>query len=234
MEDKREPEDKKDNQGDEEEQEKPNNNNEKSKDEEETKGKIGKSGEASKNNKEISDHLMEMEKNLKAKTEEAKDYKERMLRIAAEFDNYKKRVQVDLSNANSLGKQEVIKKLLPVIDEFELALKAVEKSDNKEVKEGIEMVYKNIMDTLRKEGLQEIASTGKYDPYMHDIAAIKDSDEPDGNILQVITKGYKFNNNIIRPASVIISKKENISKEDKKEDEKSEDGKNSEDNTKQN
>ncbi|ASI13516.1 molecular chaperone GrpE [Candidatus Mancarchaeum acidiphilum] len=178
------------------------------KDVKESRNEENKSEETSEGNKG-DNHLVEVEEDLKARTEEVKEYKERMLRMAAEFDNYKRRVQVDLNNANSLGKLDVVKKLLPVIDEFELALKAVEKSNDKEVKEGIEMLYKNIMNILKKEGLEEIQSTGKYDPYLHDIAVVKESNDPDGHILQVISKGYKFNGNVIRPASVIISKKEN-------------------------
>ncbi|MCL4373867.1 MAG: nucleotide exchange factor GrpE [Candidatus Marsarchaeota archaeon] len=147
----------------------------------------------------------------------AAEMKERLLRLAAEFDNYKKRARNDIEAAKETGKVELVRDLLPVLDEFELAIMAINSSAHTggnsstdaedAVVKGVEMVYSNMMDTLKKEGLEEIKADGKFDPYVHEIIMVKESNSDDGMILDVVKKGYKMNSKLIRPASVIISKK---------------------------
>ncbi len=155
------------------------------------------------------------------KNEKKEDYaelKERMLRLAAEFDNYKKRVKNDLDNARGIGKAELVASMLPILDEFELALLSVNGSDNKSLTKGIEMVYSNFVGMLKKEGLKEMETNGKFDPYKHEIVMAKiDAKRKPGTILEVTKKGYTFNGIVLRPASVIISKEENQINDDKNE-----------------
>ncbi len=155
------------------------------------------------------------------KNEKKEDYaelKERMLRLAAEFDNYKKRVKNDLDNARGIGKAELAASMLPILDEFELALLSVNGSDNKSLTKGIEMVYSNFVGMLKKEGLKEMETNGKFDPYKHEIVMAKiDAKRKPGTILEVTKKGYTFNGIVLRPASVIISKEENQINDDKNE-----------------
>ena len=132
------------------------------------------------------------------------ELKERMLRMAAEFDNYKKRTKADIEGAKALGKAEAIKEILPVLDEFELAMLSISKADPALVK-GIEMVFSNLVETLSKEGLKEIETDGAFDPYKHEIVLTMKSDRKPGTILQVTKKGYTINGILIRPASVIIA-----------------------------
>ncbi len=153
------------------------------------------------------------EKDNDVKEEEAEskkedeDYKERMLRIAAEFDNYKKRVRNDVDNAKIIGKAEMIKRLLPVLDEFELALIHSTESGDKSLIKGIEMVYSNLVDALKKEGLSEMKTNGVFDPYKHEIILTReDGKKKPGTILEVTKKGYMLGDIILRPASVIIAK----------------------------
>lgn len=163
---------------------------------------------------EVAEDDEEIHEDETPKVNEAQDnnyaeLKEQMLRLAAEFDNYKKRVKKDIDNAENLGKAALIKDMLPVIDEFELAILAINDSKDKHVAKGIEMLYSNLMDTLKKEGLSEIEADGVFDPYRHEIMMAKESDEKEGTILEVVKKGYMFGDRLIRPASVIVSKKEN-------------------------
>ena len=133
--------------------------------------------------------------------------KERMLRLAAEFDNYKKRVKVDIEKAQMTGKAEMLKNMLPVLDEFEIAMISVGSVQDKSVAKGIEMVYANLQDALEREGLTELDTDGMYDPYKHEIVVSRaDSKKKPGTILEVVKKGYTFNGIMLRPASVIISK----------------------------
>ncbi|MEM0149943.1 MAG: nucleotide exchange factor GrpE [Candidatus Micrarchaeaceae archaeon] len=151
------------------------------------------------------------------KTEDYEELKERMLRLAAEFDNYKKRTKEEMNSAKKIGKMELAKSLLPVLDEFELAVIALNGNSRKEegaganannsMAKGIEMVYSNLIDALKKNGISEISAEGTFDPYRHEIIMVKESSKDDGTILEVIKKGYTIDGMLIRPASVIVSRK---------------------------
>ncbi len=162
--------------------------------------------------------------------ENAQELKEKLLRAIAEFDNYKKRTRQEIDNAKKVGKAELIKSLLPIIDEFELAIIAADKNAGEhgsdgaasDVARGIKMVYSNMMEVLKKEGLSEIDTKGKFDPYKHEIMLVKESNVDDGSIIEVVKKGYMYGEIMLRPASVIISKKAeqssaNEGKKEKKE-----------------
>ncbi|MGC8662574.1 MAG: nucleotide exchange factor GrpE [Candidatus Micrarchaeia archaeon] len=152
----------------------------------------------------------EKEKKLVSESEYL-ELKDRLLRLAAEFDNYKKRIAKDVENSKQAGKAELMKKLLPTLDEFELAL-SVENKNDKTIR-GFEMVYSNFLDTLKSEGLSEINTEGKYDPYKHEVMLVRESNEKEGTIIEIVRKGFMLNDILLRPASVIIAKsKENSEK----------------------
>ena len=167
-------------------------------------------------NKEVQDSKSEKQ------SAEAKDgeLREQMLRLAAEFDNYKKRTKNDIDNARSIGRAEMVLQLLPILDEFELALIAAEKSNDKELARGIEMLYSNFMDMLKRQGLNEIKVDGAFDPYKHEILVARESGEKEGTILEVVKKGYMLEKIMLRPASVIVSKKPYAKNEEGKEETK--------------
>lgn len=148
----------------------------------------------------------ELDKQEQAKPEtEVQELRERMLRLAAEFDNYKKRTSTDIQRSRLEGKAEAIRPLLGILDEFELTLIAASKSDDKKLARGVEMLYANLTETLRKEGLSEIKTDGSYDPYVHEIMQTKESGEAEGSILEVVRKGYTIGGIMLRPASVIVA-----------------------------
>jgi molecular chaperone GrpE len=153
------------------------------------------------------------------KTEEVKteneEFKERLLRMAAEFDNYKKRATKDIDNAKGMGKAELIAKLLPIIDEFHLAIESLEMKTEQE--RGLALVLSNFTDVLKKEGLKEIDCNGVYDPYKHEVIMTKESKEKEGTVIDVIRKGYALNEIMLRPASVIVSEGSGKKEETKKE-----------------
>ncbi|OJI07515.1 HSP-70 cofactor [Candidatus Micrarchaeum sp.] len=145
---------------------------------------------------------------------EYEELKERVLRMAAEFDNYKKRSAADVANAKNVGKAEMLKRMLPVLDEFELAMISSAKSQDENLSKGVKMVYANLMDALKAEGLSELEPSGKYDPYTDEIIMAKETDKDPGTVLEVLKKGYKMNGILVRPASVIISKEPNGAQKD--------------------
>ncbi len=152
------------------------------------------------------------------KEEDYAQLKEHMLRIAAEFDNYKKRVRKELDNAERNGKASLIKEMLPIIDEFEIAMLAINGSKDANVAKGIEMLYSNFVDMLKKDGLSEIRTDDIFDPYKHEIVMVRESDKKEGTILEVVKKGYMFDDKMLRPASVIIAKIKEKNTEEKKDD----------------
>jgi molecular chaperone GrpE len=146
------------------------------------------------------------EKNGK-KEEEQEPYKERLLRLAAEFDNYKKRIKTDVDNAKLIGKAEIMKELLPIVDEFEIAMIAVKESGNQPMIKGFELVYSNFMDAMKKSGLEEVKAIGTYDPYRHEIIMMQDDPgKKPGTIISVTKRGYALGDILLRPASVIVAK----------------------------
>ncbi len=146
------------------------------------------------------------EKNGK-KEEEQEPYKERLLRLAAEFDNYKKRIKTDVDNAKLIGKAEIMKELLPIVDEFEIAMIAVKESGNQPMIKGFELVYSNFMDAMKKNGLEEVKAIGTYDPYRHEIIMMQDDPgKKPGTIISVTKRGYALGDILLRPASVIVAK----------------------------
>lgn len=168
--------------------------------------------------------------NVQEKNDDAEgcaDIKEKLLRLAAEFENYKRRSRNEIDSSRNSGKAELLKGLLPVIDEFELALISSSQSLDKNLAKGIEMIYANFTESLNSFGLSVIDAKGVYDPYLHETVLVKESGEKEGTILEVIRKGYKFNDIMLRPAAVIIAGRKN-EHEDKKQDvaQKEEDNKN--------
>lgn len=140
----------------------------------------------------------------KAKEDGCSEIRDRLLRLAAEFDNYKKRVAKEMDGAKDVGKADAISRLLPTLDEFELALGSFGKQD--EHMKGMELIFSNFISALKGLGLKEIDVGGRFDPYKHEIVLNRESSMPDGEILEVVRKGYVLNNIMLRPASVIISK----------------------------
>ncbi|MDE1855835.1 MAG: nucleotide exchange factor GrpE, partial [Candidatus Micrarchaeota archaeon] len=116
--------------------------------------------------------------------EEALELKDRLLRLAAEFDNYKKRVAKDAEAGKTIGKVDIVRKLLPTLDEFELAINSMNSANDGSAK-GIEMVYSNLIDALKSEGLRTIETKGKADPYRHEVMLAKESEKDEGTILEV-------------------------------------------------
>jgi molecular chaperone GrpE len=134
------------------------------------------------------------------------DMKEQLMRLAAEFDNYKKRTRKDVDNAKNVGMAEIMKDLLPVVDEFYMASVAAQKSQDKPLAKGIEMLYSNFISALKKRGLKEIHSKGTFDPYVHEIIMTREEEgKKAGTILEVTKPGYMMNEILLRPVSVIIA-----------------------------
>jgi molecular chaperone GrpE len=178
-------------------------------------------GEANQENKEGKEPEEAKQQPQQDSAKEIAEVKDRLLRLAAEFDNYKKKVAKDIDNAKDLGKADLIRSLLPALDEFELALYSLNNSVKDDCNaKGIELVFSNFLGALKSAGLREIESKGRYDPYKHEIMMTKDSKEPEGTIIEVVRKGYSFRDMMLRPSAVIVSKGEDSLNEKENENKK--------------
>ncbi|NLW41385.1 MAG: nucleotide exchange factor GrpE [Tissierellia bacterium] len=129
-----------------------------------------------------------------------------LLRLQADFVNYKNRVEKEKDRIYSNATEELITELLPVLDNFERALESVEEKDG--FYEGVKMIYAQILKVLNDKGLEEIDCLGKeFDPnYHHAVFAEDVEGKEEGTILEVLQKGYLLNDKVIRPSMVKVAK----------------------------
>ena len=129
-------------------------------------------------------------------------------RTQAEFENYKKRVDKEKQEFVKYSKAELIQKLLPIIDTFEIALK--NNKDNEKFVKGMDMVYAQLISLLHSEGLKPIDSLGKkFDPYLHEAMLKEKSEKDEGTVLEELQKGYMLNDKVLRHSKVKVSEKDN-------------------------
>ncbi len=141
-----------------------------------------------------------------ATRDEAAEYREHLQRLQAEFANYRKRVLREQTQAIEMAAEPLVRRLLEVLDEFELALMAAEqKPDFEKFHRGVELVYAKLQEALRSEGLEPIEAEGRaFDPAEHE--ALMGSAGGDGEpvVADVFRKGYKLRGRVIRPAGVRV------------------------------
>jgi molecular chaperone GrpE len=143
---------------------------------------------------------------LAAVTQERDEYLDSLQRLKAEFDNYRKRVLREQSELSARAAESLVKQLLPVLDDLERALGAAEEHEEAELEEGVRLVHRALADALAREGLAEIETNGKFDPHVHEaLLSQPDDDFESGHILQVIQKGYRIGDKVLRPARVIVA-----------------------------
>lgn len=137
------------------------------------------------------------------------ELKEKHLRLLAEFDNYKKRTARERIDLLGSASKDVILALLPVLDDFERAIKIEETGHGKSVNEGIRLIYNRLWNILQAQGLSAMESTGEtFDPDFHEAITEIPAPAPDfkGKIIDTIDKGYLLNDKIIRHAKVVVGK----------------------------
>jgi molecular chaperone GrpE len=98
-----------------------------------------------------------------------------------------------------------VKQLVPVLDDLERALEAVAQHEEAKLEEGVRLVHRSLADLLAREGLIEVDTAGKFDPHTQEALLSQPSDEDEGSVIQVLQKGYKLGDRVLRPARVVIS-----------------------------
>lgn len=145
--------------------------------------------------------------NEAAKAEEAA--MERLMRLQADFENYKKRTQKEKTDIYQFALEGFVTKLLPVLDNLDRAEAAADDDNTDRYREGVQMVFKQLIGVLNEEGLQEIDCVGTaFDPnFHHGVAVGEDPEKDDQVVLEVFQKGYTFKDKVIRPAMVKVNQK---------------------------
>ena len=139
--------------------------------------------------------------------ERLKDTHERLLRSAAEFDNFKKRALKEKEDTQKFGSERLLKDFLPVMDNLERALDHAEQHDLKQVIEGVRLVQKLFESTLAKYGVTGFSALGKpFDPSFHEALMQQESDEPPNTVVSEMARGYKLHERLVRPAAVVVAK----------------------------
>jgi len=147
----------------------------------------------------------------------ADEYLNRLKYLQADFENYQKRVEREREELVKRGNEELILKLLSVVDDLERAVEASKSSSDKEVLViGVQMVLKQFQAALAEEGLSQIEAVGKpLDPELHEAVATVETDQyPENIIVRVLRKGYSLNGKVIRPSMVEVAKKRAVSTQD--------------------
>ncbi|MBB5324766.1 molecular chaperone GrpE [Anoxybacillus tepidamans] len=132
----------------------------------------------------------------------------RYLRLHADFDNFRRRTRLEFEAAEKYRAQSLVMDLLPALDNFERALKIeVEDEKAKSILQGMEMVYRALLEALKKEGVEAIESVGKpFDPHLHQaVMQVEDSNYEPNTVVEEFQKGYKLKDRVIRPAMVKVS-----------------------------
>lgn len=139
------------------------------------------------------------------KDKQIQELKNTIKYLQADFENYKKHFEKEGKIMQLRANENIIRELLPSIDDF---MRSVERVEDKDIKVGFNMILQNIMDTLTKNGLKAIEAKGeKFDPYYHEAVAMEKSEKDNGTVIAEIQKGYMLNSKVLRHSKVKISKK---------------------------
>ena len=136
---------------------------------------------------------------------ERDEYLDHLRRVAADFENYRKRAVRDQENLAARAAERLVRELLPVLDDLERALQAAEEHEEAKLEEGVRLVHRRLEEALRKEGLAEVPTEGAFDPHRHEALLAQPAEAESGTILEVLQKGYRLGDRVLRPARVVVA-----------------------------
>ncbi len=155
--------------------------------------------------KQKKDKKEELKQKLEEKEKKIRDLTDTLQKLQAEFENYRKRTQKENLEFKKYALEEFIKKILPIIDNFELALE--NKRNKEEFVKGIELIYSELYSVLEDVGLKKIdALNQKFDPHVHEALLAEKSNKEPNTIIEELQKGYKIHDKILRHSKVKVSK----------------------------
>ena len=139
-------------------------------------------------------------------TAERDEYLALAQRIQADFENYRKRAVRDQERLVAHAHERLVRELLPILDDLARALEAAERHEEAQLVDGVKLVEKSLRAALAKEGLTEIETTGQFDPHVHEaLLSQPDAKAEPGSVLEVVQRGYRLGDKVVRPARVIVA-----------------------------
>ena len=139
---------------------------------------------------------------LRAENEELIDT---LQRVKADFDNFRKRAARDQEALVARAGERIVKELLPVLDDLERALEAAEHHEEAKLEEGVKLVHRQLEQLLEREGLAPVETDGRFDPHVHDALLTQPSESEEGSVIEVLKKGYRLGDRVLRPARVVVA-----------------------------
>jgi molecular chaperone GrpE len=138
-------------------------------------------------------------------TRQRDEYLDALQRLKAEFDNFRKRQARDQQSLFARANERLVKELLPVVDDLERTLEAAATHEADKLEDGVRLVVRALSDALAKEGLVEVETKGAFDPHTQEALLTQPSEAPEGTVIQVLQKGYRLGDLVLRPARVVVS-----------------------------
>jgi len=139
---------------------------------------------------------------LEVERDEAVD---RWKRTAADFDNFRKRVVREREGLVTLANEQLVKELLPILDDLERALVAASEHEEARLEEGVRLVHRSLAELLGRHGVREIDTAGMFDPHVHEALLSQPSEADEGSVIDVVQKGYTLGDRVVRPARVVVA-----------------------------
>jgi molecular chaperone GrpE len=149
--------------------------------------------------------IAELEERLALLERERDEVIDDLKRVAADFDNYRKRVARDQEALVARAAERLVKELLPVLEDLERALVAADEHEEAKLEEGVRLVHRSLAAALSKEGLEEIPTEGAFDPHVHEALLSQPSEAEEGTVIEVLQKGYRLGDRVLRPARVVVA-----------------------------
>lgn len=147
----------------------------------------------------------DVEDRVAALEAERDEYLRDLQRVAADFDNFRKRASREQDSLVARAHERLMKALLPVLDDLERAVDAAASHEEAQLEEGVRLVARELRAALEREGLEEIATEGHFDPHVHEALLSQPSEAEEGSVIEVLQKGYRLGGRVLRPARVVIS-----------------------------
>jgi molecular chaperone GrpE len=154
---------------------------------------------------QLADVIGQLEQRLAQAEAERDERVNDLKRVAADFENYRKRVARDQESLAARAHERLVTELLPVLDDLERALAAAEEHEEAKLEEGVRLVHQELQATLKREGLAEIETNGRFDPHVHEALLSQPSEADEGSVLEVVQKGYMLGDRVVRPARVVVA-----------------------------
>jgi molecular chaperone GrpE len=157
--------------------------------------------------RDASGRANELDAELERLGSEASEMRDLAQRTRAEFENYRKRMERERAELVRLAGFEVVKEVLPILDNLERAIRAADASPTDQLRAGVEIIERQFKEILTRMGLAEVESQGKaFDPHLHEaVSRVETSKQPEGTIVEVFQKGYSFKDRLVRPAMVAVA-----------------------------